>query len=88
MKISLMACAILGSFALAGSLPAAEEKSYPLTTCVVSGEKLGEMGEPYVFIHEGREVRFCCEFCKPKFEKDLAKYLKLLDEAEKNKPQS
>lgn len=48
---------------------------YPLDVCVVSGEKLGSMGEPFVITHEGTEVRFCCDSCVPKFEKDPAKYL-------------
>ena len=30
-------------------------KPYPLKTCVVTDEKLGEMGDGYVFVHEGRE---------------------------------
>lgn len=87
MKNILMIC-LLGVLVLSAGALFAEEKPYPLATCVVSGEKLGEMGEPYVFHHEGREVRFCCEFCKPKFEKDPAKYLKQLDDAEKGRPQS
>lgn len=49
--------------------------SYPLDTCVVSGEKLGSMGEPVVIQHEGTEVRFCCKSCIKKFKKDSAKYL-------------
>jgi YHS domain-containing protein len=63
----------------------AEKKAYPLKTCVVSGEKLGEMGEPYVYKHEGREVQLCCKSCLKDFKKDPAKYLKKLDEAEKPK---
>lgn len=59
----------------------AKKDTYPLTTCVVSGEKLGEMGEPYIMQHEGREVRFCCKNCRKDFLKEPAKYLKLLDEA-------
>jgi YHS domain-containing protein len=59
------------------------KKPYPLDVCVVSGEKLGEMGKPAVIQHEGREVRFCCPACVDKFKKDPAKYLKMLDEAEK-----
>ena len=51
------------------------DADYPLDTCVVSGEKLGSMGEPFVITHEGTEVRFCCDSCVPKFEKDPAKYL-------------
>lgn len=51
------------------------ESEYPLDTCVVSGKKLGSMGEPFVITHEGTEVRFCCDGCVPMFEKDPAKYL-------------
>ena len=56
-------------------------KHYPLDTCVVSGEKLGGHGEPYVMQHEGREVRLCCKGCRKDFLRDPAKYLMLLDEA-------
>ncbi len=57
--------------------------TYPLETCVVSGEKLGEMGSPYVFNYKGTEVHLCCDRCKAKFEKDLEKYLAKLAEASK-----
>ena len=57
--------------------------NYPLTTCVVSGEKLGEMDKPYIYKYEGREVRFCCKHCLKDFNKDPQKYMKKLDEAEK-----
>ena len=53
-------------------------KPYPLDTCIVSGEKLGSMGKPVVFTHEGQEIKLCCKSCKPKFEKDPAKYLEKL----------
>jgi hypothetical protein len=55
-------------------------KPYPLDTCVVSGEKLGEMGKPYVFTYEGREIKMCCKSCRKKFDKDPAKYIKKIDE--------
>ena len=48
--------------------------AWPLNTCVVSGGELGSMGDPIVFNHEGREVRFCCKGCISKFKKDPAKY--------------
>lgn len=51
-------------------------KAYPLKTCVVSDEKLGEMGKPYVFVHEGQEIKLCCESCLKDFKKEPAKYLK------------
>ena len=54
-------------------------KPYPLATCLVSGEKLGEMGDPFVFTHEGQEIKLCCKSCKPKFDKAPAAYLKKLE---------
>lgn len=48
---------------------------YPLETCVVSGKKLGSMGDPYVIVHEGQEIKFCCDACEPTFKEDPAKYL-------------
>ena len=54
-------------------------KPYPLATCLVSGEKLGEMGDPVVFTHEGQEIKLCCKSCKPKFDKAPATYLKKLE---------
>ena len=58
---------------------------YPLDVCVVTGEKLGSMGDPIVIQHEGREVRFCCKGCPDTFRKDPAKYLAKLDAAAKGK---
>lgn len=54
---------------------------YPIDTCLVSGEKLGTMGEPVVMVHQGREIKFCCDSCLPKFKKDPAKFLAELDAA-------
>ena len=73
---------ILGVFV--GTAYAAEAPSgdvYTLDTCVVSGAKLGSMGAPVVYNYKGREIRFCCSGCPPKFEADPAKYLKQIDEA-------
>ncbi len=53
-------------------------KPYPLDTCLVSGEKLGTMGKPVAFTHEGQEIKLCCKSCKPKFAKEPAKYLEKL----------
>jgi YHS domain-containing protein len=61
----------------------AAAKAYTLDVCIVSDAKLGSMGEPYVLQHEGQEVKFCCESCLPKFEKDPAKYLTKLTAAKK-----
>lgn len=66
-----------GSGATASAGPA---KPYPLEVCLVSDEKLGSMGDPVVLVHEGQEVKFCCDSCTPKFKKDPAKYLAKLKE--------
>ena len=57
---------------------------YPLQTCIVADEPLGSMGEPVVIVHEGMEIKFCCDSCRPKFEAEPAKYLPKLDHARHN----
>jgi len=52
---------------------------YPLTTCPVSGEELGAMGEPVIYDYHGREIRFCCPNCIAKFEANPAKYISEID---------
>ena len=59
-------------------------KPYTLKTCLVSDEKLGEHGAPYVFTYQGREIKMCCKGCVKDFKKDSAKYIKKLELAEKN----
>ena len=54
---------------------------YPLDYCVVTGAKIGTMGEPIVVKYEGRTIKFCCDACPPQFKADPAKYLKIIDEA-------
>lgn len=55
--------------------------TYPLATCVVSGEELGAMGKPVDFVYEGRLVRFCCPMCEKKLTADPAAYLAKIDAA-------
>ena len=54
---------------------------YPLDTCVVAGGKLGSMGKPVTLVNEGREVKFCCAACEPKFKADPDKYIQKIDQA-------
>lgn len=61
----------------------AKTESYPLGTCVVSGEKLGGMGDPVVHNYKNRIVKFCCGNCIATFEKDPDKYLAMIDAAGK-----
>jgi hypothetical protein len=57
--------------------------TYPLKTCVVSGEDLGAMGETCDKLYGTRLVRFCCSSCTASFEKEPAAYLKKIDDARK-----
>lgn len=82
----LMTGAVL--LALATITATAEDKKPAATpdklaTCPVSGDKLGEMGKPYVFEYKGREVKLCCPDCKKDFQKDPAKYMKKIEAADK-----
>jgi YHS domain-containing protein len=52
---------------------------YLADTCPISGEKLGEMGDPVVREYGGREVRFCCKSCIEDFEADQNAGFKKLD---------
>lgn len=57
--------------------------NYPLTTCVVSGDKLDAMGERMAFEYQGREVQFCCDGCIDEFLEDPAKFTGKLPAAPK-----
>lgn len=81
-KFLLSAAALfcLTGLAAAADIPAdsAKPKPYPLTTCIVSDEKL-EADETVTKVYNGQEVKFCCKKCVKDFEKDQAKYLKKLN---------
>jgi hypothetical protein len=53
----------------------ASSADYPLEICVISDEKLGSMGEPYAFLHEGTEVKLCCKACLGEFNRNPAIHL-------------
>lgn len=67
---------------LAADKKAEKLKPYTLKTCVVSGDKLGEMGDPFVYAYKGREIKFCCKGCLKDFNKEPDKYIKKIEEAE------
>lgn len=70
LALALPACASTG--------PAGGVKPYPLDRCLVTDTKLGSMGDPFVIVRDGRELKFCCEPCLAEFEADPEKFLKLL----------
>lgn len=78
----LLLTTVLGAASL---LRAADETKapYPLTTCVVSGEKLGEMGPPASVTYKGTVIEFCCKACVKSFNADPDKYLEKYEQAVK-----
>jgi hypothetical protein len=81
--IALTIAYVAAPFAVSAQDKKATPKPYPLDTCIVSDEKLDSMGKPYVFTHEGQEIKMCCKSCLKDFKKDTAKYLKKLEGAGK-----
>lgn len=57
----------------------AQRESYPLDTCVVSGAKLGSMGDPIELVAGNRLVRFCCASCVPKFKANPSEFLSKIE---------
>ena len=60
---------------------AQQKDKYPLKECMISGEELGEMGEPVDKVYGNRLVRFCCKSCIKDFEANPGEYLDKLDKA-------
>lgn len=76
---------LLGLIAPLGLWAATEKtptpKPYEISTCVVSGEKLGEGDmKPYTHVQAGQEIKFCCKSCLKDFQKDVPGFLKKLKE--------
>ena len=86
-RIHLSTILAAGLLAVSLSVQAEDKKAdpvkpYTLPTCIITGEKLGEMGSAYVFTNSGREIKLCCKACFKEFNKDPKKYIKKIEEAE------
>lgn len=77
--VTVLALALVATSAFAQKPDEYKGDPYTLGVCAVSGEKLGAMGDPVLLNHEGRDIRFCCAGCPPKFEKDPGQYLSKVD---------
>ena len=69
-------------FTLVSSVYAADAivgDPFPLKNCPVGNGELGSMGEPVSFNHQGRDIKFCCAGCEPKFKAETAKYIAIID---------
>jgi len=51
---------------------AQQDKHYPLTTCPISGGKLGSMGEPDKIVVDNYLIKLCCAGCEKSIKKDPA----------------
>ncbi len=71
MRIHLLTCVALLLF-LGVSANAAEAKPYPLTTCIVSDDKLDSAVS---LVHNGQLIKLCCKSCVKKFQANPDKYL-------------
>jgi YHS domain-containing protein len=61
--------------------PATEAAAYPIDWCIVSGEKLGAMGDPVPYEYKGKTVQFCCKQCVKIFEKSPDAFIARYDSA-------
>lgn len=84
MKLRIALLCSIAAFASCSESTAdsAIPKDYPLKKCPVSGEEYGSKGmKPFKVTHEGTDVWFCCKGCKKDFDKDPAKYVKMVKDA-------
>jgi YHS domain-containing protein len=61
--------------------PADRSFPYPLDACIVTGEKLGSIGDPVSLEHEGRAIKLCCRGCVKQFEANPTEFIEKLDKA-------
>lgn len=85
MRSIILSAATLVTVALVAPVqaaaPTSNSSSYPLTTCIVSGETLGAHGDVVTTTVGDREVRLCCKMCVKDLEKDPEGFMQTLDAA-------
>jgi len=65
----------------APTVSVADAKPYPLDGCAVCGMKLSMMSQPVTFVYQGQQIKVCDAGEKSEFEKDPAKYMKKIQDA-------
>jgi hypothetical protein len=88
--MKLIALNLLAVAALLGGIATAHAESgvpneYPLKKCPVSDETLGEHGKPVKVTHEGTDVWLCCKNCIKDFNKEPAKFTKMVKDSASKK---
>ena len=80
--LSLLTVAAVFGSVLTASADSGVPKDYPLKKCPVSGETYGDGGmKPFKVTHEGTDVWLCCKSCKKDFDKEPAKFTKVVKDA-------
>jgi len=64
----------------AGKAQNAAVKPYPLDKCLVSDDAF-DHGKPHILVHNGQEIKLCCEDCVAPFQKEPEKFLSKLGKA-------
>lgn len=79
MKAILTLIATVGLVSCAGNPGATSgTKAYTKDTCAVTDNKLGSMGPVITKVYGDKQVKFCCQPCVAKFEKNPQRYLSKL----------
>ena len=81
MKLLSLFAAVVVSTCFAAAADSGAPAGYPLKKCVVSDEELGGMGKPFKVTSDGVDVYLCCKSCLKDFNKDPAKYVKMVKDA-------
>jgi len=84
MAVPFLALPLTGRADDTNSVPTVKPKPDLLKTCPVSGDKLGEMGKPYVFVYQGQEIKLCCSGCKKDFDANPDKFVAKIRAADKD----
>ncbi|MGK0189976.1 MAG: hypothetical protein ACI9R3_005795 [Verrucomicrobiales bacterium] len=76
--IALVSCSTPASVDSANGRTSGGVIPYTSDKCIVTDNRLGSMGAPVTLVHNGQEIKFCCEPCVKKFKADPDKYLSKL----------
>lgn len=69
--------AILIALAATAFTPKLVAAVFPVKTCIVSGEDLGD--DPVAVSYKGRNIGLCCKSCVKKFNANPEKYAAIFD---------
>jgi len=69
---------ILATAALVSPAARATSNSYPLKTCIVTNDDLGD--DPVDVSYKGRNFRLCCKSCVKEFNANPEKYVAIFNQ--------